>query len=480
MTSTLTETTRTAALGRIAILVLVEAATVLLARMAGFEPRQVLACAIFVLIIMATLLFWNYRLAVTLVGIVALLGSRTLTLQSFVASTELDIILFLVGMMITVGVLKDLGLFTWIIQLVLASKRMSGKVFVLITVFLSAIMACVVGEVSGMVFMCVLIFQVCDTLKLRALPFIMISVMSTNIGSTGTMLGNPVGILLGYKAGFTFVDFITWAFPVMLMVLLVNLGLLCWWFRKDISLLTERLEARRTQGLGLSPLIRVPYRSALAILVGMMSLIALHHVLEKALGVEKNTVLIATPLLVSGALMLWRPGRARHHIEADVEWWTLLFFMMLFAIAGSLAHTGVTARIADGFINVFGSNVKLLTPLVLGLSAVGSAFLDNVVFVAAFIPIVRDLGATSLWWALLFGACFGGNITMIGSTANIVALGMLEKRYRTQTRFAEWLKIGLVVGTVSCIVAWGALTILSPYMPVWAPAAQAVVAEEHD
>ncbi len=465
MTSTITKAPGRIPWGKGSILLLVEAAVVLLARMAGFAPQQVLASAIFILIIMATLLFWNYRLAVTLVGIAALLGSRTLTLRSFVESSELDIILFLVGMMVTVGVLKELGLFTWIIQLVLGSKRMTGKVFVVTTVFLSAIMACIVDEVSSMVFMCVLIFQVCDTLKLRALPFIMISVMATNIGSTGTMLGNPVGILLGYKAGFTFADFIVWSFPVMLIVLVVNLIMLCWWFRKDISLLTERLEARRDQGLGLSPLVRVPYRRALAILVVMMTLIALHHVLEEALGVEKNTVLIATPLLMSGALMMWRPGRARHYIETEVEWWTLLFFMMLFAVAGSLAHTGVTTRIAGGFVSVFGSNVSLLTPLIICLAAFGSAFLDNVVFVAAFIPVVRDLGATQLWWALLFGACFGGNITMIGSTANIVALGMLEKRYRTQVRFGEWLKVGVVVGVVSCIVAWAALTLLGPHMP---------------
>ena len=129
--------------------------------------------------------------------------------------------------------------------------------------------------------------------------------------------------------------------------------------------------------------------------------------------------------------MIWRDQRGRHYIETEVEWWTLLFFMMLFAVAGTLDYTGVTSKIAKDFSSAFSGNPVLLTPVIVFLSAVGSAFVDNVVFVAAFIPVVRELNMNCYWWALLLGACFGGNITMIGSTANIVVLGLLEKRYRT-------------------------------------------------
>lgn len=447
------------------VLVAMGAATAGISLLAGFDPRHAFTCSIFIIIIFTTLLFWQYRLPISFVGIAALLAARILTLRSFVESCELDIILFLVGMMVVIGVLKDLGLFTWIIQSVLNTRRMTGMKFVLMLIFLSAFMACAVDEVTSIVIMCTLVFHVCDTLKIRPLPFLMISVMATNIGSSGTMLGNPVGILLGYKAGFTFVDFMMWSFPVMLLVLAVSAGVLCLWFRKEIALFNARMEERRTQQLGLSPLVRTPHRRALAILVGTLLLIACHHLIEQALGVQKNTFLIAIPLLVSGVLMIWRSDRARHYIENDVEWWTLLFFMMLFAVAGSLVHTGVTSRLAENFVRVFGSDVSVLTPLIILVSAVGSSIVDNIVLVAAFIPIVKELGDTPLWWALLFGACFGGNITMIGSTANIVALGLLEKRCRMQVSFMEWLKVGIVVGLVSCAVAWGALAVLGPHMP---------------
>ena len=438
----------------------------LLAYWGGFtDLRQILAVSIFVLIVSATLLFWNFRLAIAFIGIALLLGGNVISLEQMVWSSELSIILFLVGMMTLVGVLKDIGLFTWIIQMVINVKKMSGSRFVVIVIFMSAIMACVVDEVTSIVFVLALIFQVCDTLKVRPVPFVMIAVIATNIGSSGTMIGNPVGILIGSKAGLSFQDVLKWATPVMVVALVASLVLLFVWYRREIRELSERLEARRRMQLSLGPLAAIPYRRALAILVGAITLIALHHPLERWLGVEKNTMLMVAPLAIAGVLMIWRHKRARHYIETEVEWWTLLFFMMLFTVAGALEATGITEELAHRFQGLSGGNPAVLVPFVIALSAIGSAFVDNIVFVAAFIPVVRELNMTPLWWALLFGACFGGNITVIGSTANIVALGMLEKRYRTHILFGEWLRIGAVVGLLSCLIAWGAIMLLAPHMP---------------
>jgi len=330
------------------------------------------------------------------------------------------------------------------------------------------LMASIVDEVTSIVFMLALIFQVCDTLKVKPTPYVIISVIATNIGSSGTMLGNPIGILIGTKAGFSFVDFIIWASPIMLVSLMISLVVVLIWFRKDIHLLTERLEARRKMQAGLGPLIEIPYKKGLIILISAVSLIALHHALEEKLGIEKNTLLIVAPLAISGLLMIWKNERARHYIESEVEWWTLLFFMMLFAVAGSLEKTGVTEQIANNFTKTFGNNPAVLTPLILFISAIGSAFVDNIVFVAAFIPVVNEIGSTPLWWALLFGGCFGGNITLIGSTANIVALGMMEKRYRKHITFLEWFKFGIVIGMITCVVATLLILLIMPLMPATA------------
>lgn len=459
--------TATQLISRLLLLLAVTITVGLLAHLIKLDQQQVLASSVFIMIVMATLLFWQFRLAIAFVGISVLMGTKTLDLPTFIKECQLDIILFLVGMMVTVGVLKELGLFTWIIQTVIKTPRMTGPMFVVIVSVLGALMACIVDEVTSIVFVATLIFQVCDAVKVRPTPFIIIAVIATNIGSTGTMLGNPVGILVGQNAipPLSFPDFLKWSFPIMLVTLSASIGMLLWWFRRDIRLLSERLNARREMGLGLGPLVKVPYKRGLGILIGMVGFIALHHYIEGYLGLAPNTILIMSPLVIAGLLMIWRHERARHYIEADVEWWTLLFFMMLFAAAGALEHTRVTEEIAGHFQTAFGNRVSVLTPAIIAISAFGSAFVDNVVFVAAFMPIVNKLGHTPLLWALLQGACLGGNATMIGSTANIVALGMLEKRYRTQVRFFEWLKAGAVVSVFSCLIAWSGIAILTPYMP---------------
>ncbi len=448
----------------------ISALVALLTHASQLNFQQVVSASVFALIIMATLLFWNFRLAIAFMGIGLLMILNVMDIPSLVMESKLDVILFLIGMMITVGVLKDLGLFTWIILTIISAKHMTAKLFVAIACVMGAIMACMVDEVTSIVFISALIFQVCDTLKLRPVPFIMMAVMATNIGSAGTMLGNPVGILIGQNANppLSFGDFMRWSFPLMIVEFVIVLFFLMWIFRSDIAAMDTKLQERRAMGLALGPIVKVPYKKSLFILFLLVFFLSLHSTMERWLGLPPNTMLIMTPMILSGALMVWRHNQARKYIEFDVEWWTLMFFMMLFAVAGTLEHTKVTVAMAQGFAATFGESPVVLVPVILALSAVGSAFVDNIVFVAAFMPVVTQLAQTPLLWALLHGACLGGNITMIGSTANIVALGMMEKRYRTGVNFFAWLKVGLMVGAVSCIVAWGGIVLMSPFMPTHA------------
>ena len=175
------------------------------------------------------------------------------------------------------------------------------------------------------------------------------------------------------------------------------------------------------------------------------------------------------PLICAGVVMILKPDRARHYIEKEVDWWTLIFFMLLFAVAGTLEHTHVDQVLANGFSKIAGKTPATLVPFIFTVSAFGSAFVDNVIFVAAFSPVIEQLSVTvkdlPLWWALLFGACFGGNMTMIGSTANIVALGMLEKHGGSQITFFQWFKIGFLCTLLSGAIAIGALLALAPFMP---------------
>lgn len=188
----------------------------------------------------------------------------------------------------------------------------------------------------------------------------------------------------------------------------------------------------------------------------------LHHRLEELLGLGNNTVLLMVPLISAGIIMLWKFKNARKYIEEDVEWWTLLFFIMLFGIIGTLKFTGATDILAMDILRWTQNSKTLLSGIILWASAIGSSVLDNVVLVAAFIPIIQSFrmslaNTNSLWWALLFGGCLGGNITMIGSTANIVALGILEKEKNFRMNFFRWFWKGLLVGVVTTVIAWAGI-----------------------
>ena len=435
----------------------------------AMTANQSTACAVFIAIIFGTLFFWGFRLAIAFLGLAVLIFNKSMDIPTFVTSSSLEVIMFLVGMMVIVGALRDLGFFTWIVQLIVSMPNLSSRKFIFVTATASALLACAVDEVTSIIFISTLIFQVSDRLKLNATPYILIAVLATNIGSAGTMMGNPVGIFIGTKGQLSFGDFMVWAFPLMPVSLLVTTAILLWYFRKELDLFDESLKERLSRGLSIAPVVKVPYMRGLILIILTVVAIASHHQTEELLGLDKNSVLLVMPLICAGVVMILKPARARFYIENEVDWWTLIFFMLLFAVAGTLEHTHVDQVLASGFSKIAGKTPATLVPFIFTVSAFGSAFVDNVIFVAAFSPVIEQLSVTvkdlPLWWALLFGACFGGNMTMIGSTANIVALGMLEKHGGSQINFFQWFKIGFLCTLISGAIAVGALLVLTPYMP---------------
>jgi Na+/H+ antiporter NhaD/arsenite permease-like protein len=188
-------------------------------------------------------------------------------------------------------------------------------------------------------------------------------------------------------------------------------------------------------------------------------LIGIHHRLEVLLDLPSNILLFTIPIISSAIIMLLRFDKAQQYVQKDVEWGTLLFFIFLFAKAGTLKYTGASDVLAQKFSSLAGNNSYVLTSILLWVSSLTSSIIDNVIVVASFIPIVQSFQSLGfvfqkLWWALLFGACFGGNITLVGSTANIVALGILEKERNIKITFLNWFWVGLSTGIITTGIAW--------------------------
>jgi len=429
----------------------------------NFTFPQSVSLTIFSASVLATLLFWDSRVAIAFWGIAALILTKTIDIEHLILFSSLEVILFLIGMMVIVGLLREVNFFNWILCRLVTLKRMTATKLVVIIAISSALMACLVDEVTSIMFMVALIFALTDYFEINPVPFLTITVLSTNVGSAGTVLGNPIGVLIATKAGLTFEDFIIHAFPIMLIILVAVIGIVLFWWKESLRKLDAKINTLGNDRDVITRLVCVPMtkdiRKEIFIFFVTLLFIGLHHRLEYALGLQTNSLLLSIPLISAGAIMLWRRNKAREYIEKDVDWWTLIFFMLLFAKVGTLKYTGVT-EIFSKRIALFanGSQFFMIT-FILWISAIGSSILDNVVLVATFIPVLNELKTlgietSSLWWALLFGGCLGGNITMVGSTANIVALGLLEKKNKLSISFFQWFKIGLVVGLITTGIVW--------------------------
>ncbi len=437
----------------------------------GMNAQQALSIGIFSVSILGTLFFWDFRLSFAFIGTSVLLMTKTIDLEHVIEFSSLEVILFLVGMMVIIGLLKDCGVFAWIVSLILRIPKLSGRKFALLIALISALLACTIDEVTSIIFMVVAILEICDYFEANPVPFVIISVLATNIGSAATVLGNPIGILIASKSGLTFEDFIIKAFPLAVVCLSATIATLLFWYRKSIKVLDEQMKKLGANEI-LIRLISVPpendLKMSLGIFAVMLVFISLHHRMEVVWGLPANTVLLVVPLVASGLVMIWKHHKARKYIEKDVEWWTLLFFLLLFIQAGTLKYTGATVFIAKHMLAATGNNLNLLVSVILWISTIGSSMLDNIVLVAAFIPVVQgfqslNINLQPLWWALLFGGCLGGNITLIGSTANIVAIGMVEKEDHLKISFFTWFWVGLTVGLITTLIVMAALLFIPFY-----------------
>ena len=437
----------------------------------GLNTHQALSIAIFSVSILGTLFFWEFRLSFAFLGAAVLLATHTIDLDHLIKFSSLEIILFLVGMMVIIGLLKDAGFFAWIVSLIIRIRNLTAKKFVFSVAIISALLSCAIDEVTSIIFMVAAVLEICDYFEVEPVPYIIISVLATNIGSAGTVLGNPIGILIATKSGLTFEDFILKAFPVAMLCLLVMIFLVLFWYRHSLRKLDQKIKELGSNEM-LIRLISVPpdrqTRTALTIFAITLLLIASSHRLDILWGLENNTILLIVPLVVAALVMIWKHNKAREFIEKDVEWWTLLFFLLLFAQAGTLKYTGATDILAKRLVGLAGNSLEVLIGIVLWVSTIGSSILDNVVLVAALTPVIQsfqglNLNLQPLWWALLFGGCLGGNITLVGSTANIVALGILEKEKNIHVNFFKWFWVGLIVGITTTCVVWLALIFLPFY-----------------
>jgi Na+/H+ antiporter NhaD/arsenite permease-like protein len=503
-------------------------------RLAGvyFSTTQVLSVAIFSMFIYGTLLFGEFRLGFAFGGIALLLALNLMDVPQFVESANLKVIIFLVGMFLVIGFLEENQFFEHIVAGIVKAVGPRPRSLLLVLMIMASVSAALVDEVTSILFMTGTMLHLTSKYRLNPIPFVIMLVFATNIGSAMSAIGNPIGVMIALNAGFTFTEFLRWSMPIALAVNVATYGICRWWFAESFeqfasAVAAEHAEAtarkgatvRRAGPVGAPALAMAGGGAGAALAVGgggggamarpepdgipddsplddgyyqtdgasneidgldvdhsrlvcwivflaTIGLLVTHGLTERLLGLKEGTMMIGSALLMGAVVMLIRREKARELVERRVDWWTLSFFMMLFASVGTLEHTGVTGVIAKKLIHETGDNPFLLINIVGWATGWLSAFLDNVLAVATFMPVIDDVRTTwaaqnpanagypeAIYWMMLFGGTFMGNMTIIGSTANIIAAGMLEKRGHGVIPFMQWFKIGFIVSIVSMAIA---------------------------
>jgi Na+/H+ antiporter NhaD/arsenite permease-like protein len=447
-------------------LVLLPLLLAFLGRLSGLTGKQAMIVGVFSISILGTLLFWDLRLGFLFVGSGVLFMIHSIDMEQFIQYASLDVIFFLVGMMIVVASMRDSGLFEWLVSAILKTRNLSGMEMFTIIMVLSAVFSGLTGEAASIVVMIAIILELCDLLEINPVPLIISSVLATNIGSTATLFGNPIGIIIALRGKLSFEDFLTHALPISVFLLVITLCILGLWYRKYIKELSSKLKSKRDEILRQHKIRwNLGKQTSLTISTAMLFIIAMHKRLEILFSLENNTLLIITPIVFAGLIIFLHRDRAINYIENGVEWGSLLFFMFLFVQAGVMQSSGVAGFFAQRLMQSSGGQDQLLCGITIFSSGLLSGVLDNTVVVASFVPVVKNLHLTQmpmrpLWWSLLFGACLGGNLTAIGSTANIIAVGMLERQRKIKINFIEWLKIGTIVSLVTLTVAYICATLV--------------------
>ncbi|NLI91119.1 MAG: ArsB/NhaD family transporter [Peptococcaceae bacterium] len=355
----------------------------------------------------------------------------------------------LISMMIIVMITQRTGIFQYLsIKMVKLAKGEPWLILVYLSL-VTAVTSAFLDNVTTILLILPITFDVCKELNLRPVPFIISQIFASNIGGTATLIGDPPNIMIGSKAGLTFMDFIINVAPAIIIILPVSIFAFVIIYRK--YLYTDPHNKQKVMLLNEKEAIKDPVLLKKSLTV--LALTILGFMLHGELHFESST------MAITGAVILTLiSGVSVEHILKEVEWKTIFFFAGLFMLVGGIEKAGVLEFIANNIVKATGSNLLLLGIAILWVSAIVSAFVDNIPFTATMIPLIKDVGAltgigiTPLWWALSLGACLGGNGTIIGASANVVASGMAEE-VGYKITFGQYFKVCFPVMVITIIIS---------------------------
>jgi Na+/H+ antiporter NhaD/arsenite permease-like protein len=362
-----------------------------------------------------------------------------------------NVLLLLINMMIIVNVTKTTGIFQFLaIKTAKAAKGSPIAILILLSV-LTAVISAFLDNVTTILIIAPVAITIAAELAITPLPFLISLAIASNIGGTATLIGDPPNIMIASAGNLSFGSFITQVAPLVIVIMAVFCLLATALFRKQIAVSEEK--KARIMKLNEKEFLKDP--PLLFASVGILLLTVVGFFFNDVLGVDESTIAMCGAAL----MMLCYGKRGIGEIFKEVEWTTIIFFCGLFILVGALVDQGIIALCSNELISVTHGNFRAATVLILWVSGIFSAFLDNIPYTATMIPLIEGFGKGAdaatmqpLWWALSLGACLGGNGTLIGASANVIVSSLAQKS-GWPLRFIEFTKYGLLVTAINLLLS---------------------------
>ncbi|NLV22935.1 MAG: ArsB/NhaD family transporter [Syntrophomonadaceae bacterium] len=396
-----------------------------------------------------------HRTIIALFGAALLIVLGVISQHEAVNYIDFNTIGLLFGMMVIVGITRKSGVFEYVA--IKAAHSTGGdpvKIMIVLSIF-TAVASALLDNVTTVLLIVPVTISICAALEINPVPIFIAEILSSNIGGTATLIGDPPNIMIGSATGLGFMDFIKNLAPIVIVIFIVTLIILKFIYQKKLQT-TEDNKARLMEMDPKEAIIDAKLMKKSLLVIGV---VIIGFVIHQYLGLESATIAI------TGAALLMLITRVDpEEAFVTVEWATLFFFVGLFILVGGLEKVGIIENMAREAVKLTQGNVALSTIFVLWFSAIASAFIDNIPFVATFIPLIQEMGQIGhmnimpLWWALSLGACLGGNGTIIGASANVIVSGIAAREGHPIT-FLGYMKIAFPLMLVSIVIATGYLLI---------------------
>lgn len=410
--------------------------------------KEVLSLCVFIVVLAIIISEKINRTVAALAGASIIILMHIFTGEKALEYIDFNTIGVLIGMMIIVGIVKNTGVFEY--MAIYAAKKSKGdpwKIIVSLCI-ITAITSALLDNVTTVLLIVPMTFVITQTLELDPIPFLIPEILASNIGGTATLIGDPPNIMIGSEAGLDFIDFIKNVTPVIIVIFIATFAVLKLSYRNKL-IVTDAVKKQITQ---LDEKVCIKNSKLLKKCIIVLLIVMIGLFFHSQFGYSSAVV-----ALTGATLLLLISGESVEEAMLSVEWPTIFFFGALFIMVGALEEVGLIDKLAKLIMSFTDHNLLLTGIIIIWFSAIFSAFLDNIPFVATLIPLIQAMGQSGmhiapLWWAVSLGACLGGNGTLIGASANVVVAGLAEK-HGYKLSFGRYFKTGFPLMLLSVAIS---------------------------